>query len=152
MDHAAFKKLIWEEVRGTANELELLFSSFCDDRDITSSQSRILFLLSLEEKLTVSALSRRLGIAPGNLSPLCKKLEAAGLLVRSRSVLDERVVEVSLSEDGKLRALEIHEQINKRCSPAVEKLTSDEMENIICSIRRLNELLVSIKKESPKAK
>ena len=150
MDHVAFKEQIWEEVRGTANEVELLFSTFCDDRDITSSQSRILFMLSLEPKLTVSTLSRRLGIAPGNLSPLCKKLESAGLVERNRSLLDERVVENSLSEAGKKRAREIHEQIDKRCSPAIEQLTSEEMENIIGSIRRLNELLVSIKNDNLK--
>ena len=152
MDHAAFKKLIWEEVRGTANEVELLFSTFCADREITSSQSRILFMLSLEPKLTVSTLSRRLGIAPGNLSPLCKKLEASGLVERNRSALDERVVEISLSEAGKIRAREIHEQIDKRCSPAIAQLTSEEMENIIGSIRRLNELLVSIKNGSAEEK
>ena len=145
MDHTVFKELIWEEVRGMANEMEALFSSFCDDREITSAQSRILFMLSLEPQMTVSSLSRRLGIAPGNLSPLCKKLEQAGLLERRRSVMDERVVELSLKEAGRIRAMEIRKQIEKRCSPAVEELTAEEMENIIRSIKRLNEMLLSIK-------
>ena len=100
--------------------------------------------------MTVSTLSRRLGIAPDNLSPLCKKLESAGLVERNRSLLDERVVEISLSEAGKKRAREIHEQIDRRCSPAIEQLTSEEMENIIGSFRRLNELLVSIKNDNLK--
>ena len=69
---------------------------------------------------------------------------------RNRSLLDERVVEISLSEAGKKRAREIHEQIDRRCSPAIEQLTSEEMENIIGSIRRLNELLVSIKNDNLK--
>ena len=149
MDHATFKKEIWEAVRSMANELESLFSTFCDDRDITAAQSRILFMLSMEQQMTVSSLSRRLGIAPGNLSPLCKKLEQMGLLERQRSIVDERVVELSLTEQGRIRAQEIQNQIELRCSGAMAEITPEEMQNIVDGIRRMNELLIKIKTEAP---
>ena len=152
MDHATFKEEIWEAVRSVANEMEALFSTFCDDRDITSAQSRILFLLSVEPRMTVSSLSRRLGIAPGNLSPLCKKLEQIGLLERQRSMLDERVVELSLTEQGAVRAQEIREQIDLRCSAAVSTLTPEEMQNIVDSLKRMNEMLICIKNTPVPAK
>ncbi|WP_433343506.1 MarR family winged helix-turn-helix transcriptional regulator [Micromonospora sp. CA-111912] len=49
---------------------------------------------------TVSELGAALRLDSGTLSPLLKRLEAAGLLVRSRSARDERRVEVRLTGDG----------------------------------------------------
>ncbi|MFF3868368.1 MarR family winged helix-turn-helix transcriptional regulator [Micromonospora sp. NPDC001898] len=50
---------------------------------------------------TVSELGAALRLDSGTLSPLLKRLEAGGLLVRSRSARDERRVEVRLTGDGR---------------------------------------------------
>ena len=49
---------------------------------------------------TVRALSDRLGLESSTLTPLLKRLEAAGLVSRQRSSSDERVVRVSLTAAG----------------------------------------------------
>ncbi len=49
---------------------------------------------------SVSELGMHLRLDSGTLSPLLKRLEAQGLLLRQRNVKDERQVEVVLTEQG----------------------------------------------------
>jgi DNA-binding MarR family transcriptional regulator len=63
-----------------------------------------------EDDVTVSWLGSRLGLDSGTLSPLLKRLEAAGRVIRTRSPQDERVVKITLTADGRAlreRALRI---------------------------------------------
>jgi len=55
---------------------------------------------------SVSSLGERLHLDSGTLSPLLRRMETAGLVVRNRATADERVVEVSLTEAGD--ALRVH--------------------------------------------
>ncbi|RKN18795.1 MarR family transcriptional regulator [Micromonospora musae] len=50
---------------------------------------------------TVSALGAELRLDSGTLSPLLKRLEEAGLVLRRRSTRDERRVEVELTDAGR---------------------------------------------------
>lgn len=54
-----------------------------------------------EQLPTVSGLGARLQLDSGTLSPLLKRLEAAGLVVRRRSTADERRVAVELTPAGR---------------------------------------------------
>lgn len=60
-------------------------------------------LLGLWEKdnVTVKDLGERLFLDSGTLTPLLKKMEAQGLVARKRSKDDERIVFVSLTEEGR---------------------------------------------------
>jgi DNA-binding MarR family transcriptional regulator len=63
---------------------------------------------------TVSRLGDRLHLDSGTLSPLVKRLESLGLVVRGRSDRDERVVEIALTPAGdamRSHAPRISEQI-----------------------------------------
>lgn len=62
----------------------------------------------------VKELGRRLRLDSGTLSPLLKRLEAAGLIRRERSTLDERSVHAVLTEEGtalRERAAEVPRRI-----------------------------------------
>jgi DNA-binding MarR family transcriptional regulator len=50
---------------------------------------------------SVSELGQRLYLDSGTLTPLLKRLEAAGRVVRSRSVLDGRAVQLRLTDAGR---------------------------------------------------
>ena len=66
-----------------------------------------LAMLALWEQapMSVGRLGERLHLDSGTLSPLLKRLEAAGLVTRTRSADDERSVEVGLTDAGRsLRA------------------------------------------------
>lgn len=49
---------------------------------------------------TVKALGARLLLDSGTLTPLLKRLEQQGLLIRQRSIRDERAVNLQLTEQG----------------------------------------------------
>ncbi|BES65578.1 organic hydroperoxide resistance transcriptional regulator OhrR [Gottschalkiaceae bacterium SANA] len=59
-------------------------------------------LLALWEKdnVTIKSLGERLHLDSGTLTPLLKKLEAKGLLIRERRSDDERNVYITLTENG----------------------------------------------------
>ena len=68
---------------------------------LTLLQGYVLLLLDQSGQLTVGALSQETGMSPGNASNLCKRLERAGYLGRERGAQDERVVTLSLTENGR---------------------------------------------------
>lgn len=68
--------------------------------------------------VSVGALGARLGMDTGTITPLLKRLDAAGLVTRTRDRGDERRVLVDLTEQG--RALErevrgVTDQIKSAC-------------------------------------
>ncbi|QHF43916.1 MarR family transcriptional regulator [Pseudomonas sp. S35] len=68
---------------------------------LTYPQYLAMMVLWEEDSLTVGEISSRLLTDPGSLTPLLKRLEAEGLLSRTRSREDERVVVVELTEAGR---------------------------------------------------
>lgn len=72
-----------------------------DRLGITYPQLLVLMALWDTDGLTVSALGEALHLDSGTVSPLLKRLEAAGLVERRREIRDERVVTVHLTDAGK---------------------------------------------------
>ncbi|WP_442113101.1 MarR family winged helix-turn-helix transcriptional regulator [Pseudomonas sp. NUPR-001] len=68
---------------------------------LTYPQYLAMLVLWEKDGLTVGEISQRLLTDPGSLTPLLKRLEAEGLLKRTRSREDERVVQVHLSDQGR---------------------------------------------------
>lgn len=68
---------------------------------LTYPQYLAMMVLWEEDELTVSEISSRLLTDPGSMTPLLKRLEAEGLLSRTRSREDERVVVVELTDAGR---------------------------------------------------
>ena len=68
---------------------------------LTYPQYLAMLVLWEQDALTVGEISQRLLTDPGSLTPLLKRLEAEGLLKRTRSREDERVVIVELTDAGK---------------------------------------------------
>lgn len=78
-----------------------------DELGLTYPQYLVLLALYERDSRTVKELGEELRLDSGTLSPLLKRMEAAGLLTRARSADDERSVRVELAEQG--RAL--HERV-----------------------------------------
>jgi DNA-binding MarR family transcriptional regulator len=67
-----------------------------------------------ESNVTVKALGERLYLDSGTLTPLLKKMETQGLVLRERSPQDERNVYITLTDKGialKETALSVPSQI-----------------------------------------
>jgi DNA-binding MarR family transcriptional regulator len=72
-----------------------------DELGITYPQYLVLMALWERDGVSVRELSERLRLDYGTLSPLLKRLQAAGLLSRERRAEDERSVTVSLTGAGR---------------------------------------------------
>jgi DNA-binding MarR family transcriptional regulator len=84
------------------------------DLGLTYPQYLVMLVLWEHGDLPVKKLGEHLRLDSGTLSPLLKRLEAAGLVRRERSARDERSVEVRLTEEGgalRERALEVPRRI-----------------------------------------
>lgn len=68
---------------------------------LTYPQYLVLLALWEADVKTVNGIAQRLYLDSAALTPLLKRLERTGLIVRQRSVKDERVVNVSLTAEGR---------------------------------------------------
>ncbi len=84
-----------------SNMLTRLYRPLLAELGLTYPQYLVMLCLWETAPQTVGELGRNLHLDAGTLTPLLKRLEAAGLVVRRRSDRDERVVEVDLSERGR---------------------------------------------------
>ncbi|MEU9209420.1 MarR family transcriptional regulator [Streptomyces sp. NPDC048415] len=70
------------------------------DLALTYPQYLVMLVLWEHGELPVKKLGEHLRLDSGTLSPLLKRLEAAGLVRRERSTRDERSVRVHLTDEG----------------------------------------------------
>ncbi|OAR23059.1 MarR family transcriptional regulator [Streptomyces sp. ERV7] len=70
------------------------------DLGLTYPQYLVMLVLWEHGPQPVKVIGERLRLDSGTLSPLLKRLEAAGLVTRERSAEDERSVTVRLTEEG----------------------------------------------------
>ncbi|MBU6246761.1 MAG: MarR family transcriptional regulator [Xanthomonadaceae bacterium] len=105
------------------------------DLELTYPQYLVMLVLWERDGVTVSQIGERLFLDSATLTPLLKRLEAAGLVQRQRATEDERQVVVSLTAQG--RAL-------KRRAGAVPEAifcaTGCELDELIDLKRRLDRL------------
>lgn len=78
-----------------------LYRPLLDPMKLTHPQYLVMLALWADEPLAVKDLSRLLGLDPGTLSPLLKRLEATGYVRRDRDKRDERNLAVSLTPQGR---------------------------------------------------
>lgn len=90
------------------------YKPLLDKLGLTYPQYLVMLVLWQEDGLLVKAIGEKLFLDSGTLTPLLKRLEASGLVVRARDLEDERQVRITLTREGralKRRAQEIPQQM-----------------------------------------
>lgn len=77
------------------------YKPLLDRLGLTYPQYLVLHALWETDGLTISAIAERLALEPSTITPLVKRLEAAGFLGRRRNPQDERQVQVRLTDKGR---------------------------------------------------
>lgn len=124
-----------------SKEIIKLYKPFLDNLDLTYTQYITMMVLWEYKKITAHELGEKLYLDSGTLTPMLKKLEAKGYIVRARSKKDERNLDITITDEGmKLRdaALSVPGSLSK-CIP----LEADKALNLY---KTLNELLTLLKK------
>ena len=78
-----------------------LYTPLLKPLGLTYTQYIVLLALWEHDKVPVGELCSRLMLDNGTLSPLLKKMQQAGLVRRDRDGDDDRVVVISLTEEGR---------------------------------------------------
>ncbi len=84
----------------TSLAMTRVYKPLLGELGLTYPQYLALLVLWERDGLMVSELGERLYLDSGTLTPLLKRLEAAGLITRSRAVEDERRVHITLTAAG----------------------------------------------------
>jgi DNA-binding MarR family transcriptional regulator len=89
----------------TSLAMTRLYKPLLDELGLTYPQYLAMLVLWEQDGLMVSEIGERLYLDSGTLTPLLKRMEAAGLIARLRAVEDERRVHITLTASGrKLKA------------------------------------------------
>ena len=78
-----------------------LYRPVLEPLGLTHPQYLVMLALWEQSPRSVKELGLALQLEPATLSPLLKRLESAGLVRRERSSLDERVLDITLTDAGR---------------------------------------------------
>ena len=100
-DPLALEQQVCFALSVAARGVVAVYRPLLEPMGLTHPQYLVMLALWQHAPLSVRELSRLLQLDPGTLSPLLKRLEAAGYLRRERDPADERSLAVSLTESGR---------------------------------------------------
>lgn len=112
----------------TSRAIQKLYHDGLSKNNLTYPQYLVIVALYEYKEVTVKKLGELLSLDSGTLTPLLKRLENEGLVVRKRSKEDERVVNVYLTDNG----VKKRESVNDLPEILVEKsgFTEDEWNSL----------------------
>ncbi|MGX6565759.1 MarR family winged helix-turn-helix transcriptional regulator [Cupriavidus necator] len=108
------------------NTLLMELDAALQDLEISGQQMGIVLSLDRGVAATPYELSKLLGIDTGLMTRMLDKLEAKGLLARSRSTSDRRVVNLTLTEKGQAVAAQIPEIVPPVLNVRLKDFTHEE--------------------------
>ncbi|MBK5567016.1 MarR family transcriptional regulator [Ensifer sp. 2YAB10] len=97
----ALGKQLCFAVYSAAHAFNRAYKPLLDRFGLTYPQYLVLLALWQQDEMTVKRIGEEIGLDSGTLSPLLKRLEAAGFVARQRDPSDERQVIVRLTEKGR---------------------------------------------------
>lgn len=135
IDLDPFEDFLCFSVYSTGLAFNRIYKPLLDRLGLTYLQYLAIVALGRQDDQTVSALGEKLFLESNTLTPLLKRLEAAGLVERRRSVADERVVRITLTDKGRATA----EQA--RCVPGelleTTGIAAEELEALNSAMKKL---------------
>ena len=118
-----------------AKEIAARYKPVLDDIGLTYTQYLVMLVVWEHRTISVREIGRQLYLDSGTLTPVLKKLEQKGMIIRKRDSEDERVLNVSLTEDGtalRERALRVPERM--QCTV---NLTQEERDRLCGLLQKL---------------
>ena len=120
------------------------YQPFLENLKITYPQYLVLMVLWENDRLPVNDIAKKLILNTNTITPLLKRMELQGLIIRKRSDKDERKVLVHLTEEGynlKAKASQIPEELIKCLSDS-----ELEIEDLVKLKESLNSLILFLSK------
>lgn len=125
---------------GAGLAMTRLYKPLLGPFNLTYPQYLVLTALSEKDGVKVGELGERLQLETNTLTPLVKRLEAAGLVSRQRDKTDERVVRVALTAQGQEVVTAAHACIPQQVLEATG-LSADELKDLSRKLKTLQSAL-----------
>jgi MarR family transcriptional regulator, organic hydroperoxide resistance regulator len=109
----------------TSMAITRTYKPMLDAMGITYPQYLVLNVLGEEDGMTIGAIASRLALESSTITPPVKRMEQAGLVTRQRSLVDERQVQVRLTDAGRAllaRSSCLNETLIKRAGMTMDGL------------------------------
>lgn len=107
---------------------------------VTAPQGMLLCTLARYGEMKISDLSERLGLSNSTVSGIIDRLEKQGLVERTRSKEDRRVVYVSVTSEFKKSSEEHFKEIEKVFEAIMSKATAEELDQILLGLDTLQKV------------
>lgn len=115
------------------------------EHGIPLSHAQVLAMLSENKSMSVSEISRRLGIAKPNITPLVDRLIASDLVDRVRDTGDRRVVNVVIQPAGVEKLKEIQKSIARQVRDWADNMSEDDFEELALALDSITRILSNVK-------
>ena len=135
--HLKLDKQLCFPLYAASNLLVRVYRPLLEPLGLTYSQYLVMLVLWERDGRSVGDLGQCLYLDSGTLTPLLKRMEKAGLLLRSRDPDDERRVLISLTQQG----LEMQLEAKKIPQQLLQKVNVQNIEQLRDSMQDLVEIL-----------
>jgi DNA-binding MarR family transcriptional regulator len=126
-------------VYSTAHAFNRAYKPLLDALDLTYPQYLAMLALWERDNITVKEIGELLHLDSGTLTPLLKRLEATGLVRRTRDAADERSVRISLTAQGS--ALHQKEQTVRQGIVGACRMDPEDLQSLNAQLIRVRDRL-----------
>ncbi|MGJ7497760.1 MarR family winged helix-turn-helix transcriptional regulator [Variovorax sp. RT4R15] len=114
-------------VYSTSLAMTQAYKPLLEDIGLTYPQYLVMLVLWERDGLTVKSLAERLSQDSGSVTPVVKRLEAEGLLLRKRDKQDERNLDLTLTPKGRAlreKGVKVNQSFAKVCGLSTDDLAT----------------------------
>lgn len=104
---------------------------------VSAPQLSCLLALSERGPLPPSQIAKHIMVNSSTITGIIDRLEQKGLVARSRTSLDRRVITISLTEKGKALVLTAPPPLQKKIVEGLKRLPSEEVDEIVQVLMKL---------------
>jgi DNA-binding MarR family transcriptional regulator len=101
------------------------YKPLLDALELTYPQYLVMLILWQKDGIALKDIAQKLFTESGALTPVLKRMQEMGLLLRARSAHSERTLEIRLTDKGrelKQRALKINETVALNCGMGLQQM------------------------------
>jgi DNA-binding MarR family transcriptional regulator len=114
------------------------------EHGIPLSHVQVLSMLNETGSMSVSEISRRLGIAKPNITPLVDRLIEVGLVDRQRDTIDRRVVNVVIQPAGQEKLKAIRSTIVDQVMEWSQTISAEDFQDLSEALATITRVLTTV--------
>jgi len=143
MDYLKLEHQACFPVYALSRVLTAHYKPILEEIDLTYPQYLVMMVLWEHQQLSVKEIGEQLLLDSGTLTPMLKKLEGRNLVRRTRNTADERMVIISLTEQGlalKEKAANVPESFKCSLGLSVDELVAlrDIANSVLNKTKQIN--------------